>query len=67
VKHAGPTFLPALGTLVIAGAILFLSEATWLQMSAAVVLVIGIALGVFGIATPDFLAGDATDDNAGSG
>ena len=66
MRQAGPTFFPALATLVIAGAILFLSEATWLQMSAAVVLVVGIALGVFAIATPEFLAGDAKDEK-GSG
>jgi hypothetical protein len=64
VRHAGPTFVPALATLLIAGAVLFLSEATWLQMTAAVVLLLGIALGVFAIATPEYLAQDDDEDPA---
>jgi hypothetical protein len=63
VKHAGPTFFPALATLLIAGAVLFVSEAVWLQMTSAVVLVVGIALGVFAIATPEFLADDVEDES----
>jgi hypothetical protein len=64
--HGGPTLLPALATLGIGGAVLFLSEATWLQMTAAVVLVIGIALGVFAIATPEFLEADHDDPKEAS-
>jgi hypothetical protein len=60
----GPTFIPALAMLVVAGAVLFLSEATWLQMTAAVFVLGGVALGVFAIATPEFLAADADEDEA---
>jgi hypothetical protein len=59
----GPTFLPALALLVLAGAVLFVSEATWLRMTAAVFLLGGVALGVFAIATPEFLAADADEDD----
>jgi hypothetical protein len=59
--HGGPTLLPALAMLGLAGATLFLSEATWLQMTAAVFLVVGAALGVFAIATPEFLEADHED------
>lgn len=60
----GPTFLPALALLIVAGAVLFISEATWLRMTAAVFLLGGVALGVFAIATPEFLATDADEDDA---
>jgi hypothetical protein len=60
----GPTFIPALAVLVVAGAVLFLSEATWLRMTAAVFVLGGVALGVFAIATPEFLAADAEEDDA---
>lgn len=63
MKHAGPTFLPALITLVVAGAVLFLSSATWLRTTAAVFLLAGIALGVFAIATPQFMAADVEDED----
>jgi len=59
----GPTFIPALALLIVAGAVLFLSEATWLRMTAAVFVLGGVALGVFAIATPEFLAGDAEEDD----
>lgn len=58
MSRGGPTLPAALATLGIGGATLFLSEVTWLQMSAAVVLLIGIALGVAAIATPEFLEAD---------
>jgi hypothetical protein len=61
MKSAGPTFWPALIVLVVSGGILFVSEATWLQMTMAVFLLVGIALGVFAIATPEFLERDAED------
>lgn len=60
----GPTFLPALALLVFAGAVLFFSEATWLRLTAAVFVLGGVALGVFAIATPEFLAADAEEDEA---
>jgi hypothetical protein len=61
MKSAGPTFWPALIVLVVAGGILFVSEVTWLQVTMAVFLLVGIALGVFAIATPEFLERDAED------
>jgi hypothetical protein len=61
MKRAGPTFWPALGLLVVAGAVLFVSETTWLQVTMAILLIIGIALAVFAIATPEFLERDAED------
>ncbi len=48
----------ALAALIGGGAVLFLSEATWLQVAAAAVLLVGVALGVAAIATPDFLEAD---------
>jgi hypothetical protein len=60
----GPTFLPALALLIVAGAVLFLSEATWLRMTAAVFVLGGVALGVFAIATPEFVAADVDEDEA---
>jgi hypothetical protein len=49
---------------VIGGAVLFFSEVTWLQMPAAVVMVVGIWLGVFAVATPDFLEADREEEGA---
>ena len=59
MKHAGPTFLPALVILVVFGAILFISTATWLQLIAALTMLVGVALAARGIATPAFLESDA--------
>jgi uncharacterized membrane protein YpjA len=61
MKHAGPTLLPALIILVIAGVVLFISSTTWLQLIAALAMLVGVALGVWAIATPEFLEGDADD------
>jgi hypothetical protein len=61
VKRGGPTFWPALIVLVVAGAVLFLSDATWLELIAAICLIVGIALGVFAVATPEFLERDAEE------
>jgi uncharacterized protein YjeT (DUF2065 family) len=55
----GGTFIPALLILVIAGLVLFLADANWLRLVSALALLPGIALGVFAIATPDFLTADA--------
>jgi hypothetical protein len=63
VKRAGPTFWPAIGLLVVPGAILFVSETTWLQMTMASLVIVGIALAVFAIATPEFLERDAEADD----
>lgn len=48
----------ALAVLTIGAAVLFLADATIVRTGAALVLLGGIALGVFAIATPEFLAGD---------
>ena len=61
MKRGGPTFWPALAILVVAGAVLFLSEVTWLQATMAFFLLLGIALAVFAVATPEFLERDAED------
>jgi hypothetical protein len=58
VKHAGPGFLPALAIAAVGGAVLFLSSATWLEVTGASVLLVGAALIVRAIATPEFLTAD---------
>lgn len=58
----GPTFLPALAILVVAGGVLFFAGADWLRLTSALLLLVGIALAVFAIATPEFLAADADED-----
>ena len=65
-RGGGATFWPALVVLVLAGGILFVSSATWLQLTMAVLLLLGIALGVFAIATPEFLERDAQEDDRSS-
>lgn len=47
--------------LGVAGLVLFLADADWLRLTAALVLLAGIALGVFAIATPEFLAADCDE------
>jgi hypothetical protein len=61
MKRAGPTFWPALALLVVCGSVLFVSETTWLQLTMAILVIVGIALGVFAIATPEFLERDADE------
>jgi hypothetical protein len=61
LRRGGPTFWPALTILVVAGAVLFLSEATWLEATMAFFLLFGIALAVFAVATPEFLERDEED------
>ena len=63
MKHAGSTLMPALVILVVFGAVLFLSSATWLQLIAALAMLVGVALAVRAIATPEFLEGDADDES----
>ena len=60
-ERAGPTLIPALAMLIVAGAVLFVSSAEWLRVSAAVALLVGIALGVLAVATPAFLEADADE------
>ena len=58
----GPTILPALALLVIFGAILFLTDSEALRLISALALLVGIALGVAAVATPEFMEGDIEDD-----
>ena len=58
----GRTFVPALVVLAGGGAVLFLAGATWLQLVAALVMLGGLVLATFAIATPDFLERDAPDE-----
>ncbi len=58
MKHAGKGLLPAIALLGGGGIVLFLSTATWLQMTCATIVIAGIVLAVSAIATPDFLERD---------
>jgi hypothetical protein len=58
VRYAGPGFLPSLAVAVVGGAVLFLSSVTWLEVTGASVLLVGAALIVRAIATPEFLEKD---------
>lgn len=62
MKHGGPHLIPALAVAVVGGLVLFLSSATWLEVTGASVLLIGAALIVANIATPEFLERDLGDD-----
>lgn len=59
------TLKAALAVLVVGGGVLFLSEAEWLRVIGATVAVAGIVLGVFAIATPEFLGEDRDDPDPG--
>lgn len=58
MRSWSPTSRAALAVLIVGGATLFLSEATYLRVIGAVLLVVGIGLGVFAIATPAALGQD---------
>lgn len=58
MKHAGPFLLPALGVAAVGGLVLFLASVTWLEVTGAIVLLIGAALIIANIATPDYLERD---------
>lgn len=58
---ATATWRLALALLFGGGAALFLAEAELLRVLSAVVTVAGIAVGVFAIATPEFLSADAEE------
>jgi len=62
MKHGGPRLLPALIIAAIGGAVLFLSSATWLEVTGATTLLVGAALIIANIATPEFLERDLDDD-----
>lgn len=53
----------AVALLAIGGGVLFLASAEWLRVLSAVLMLAGIAAGVFAIATPEFVAGDRDDDS----
>ena len=57
MKRGGPTLPAGLAAFAIGGGTCSSSEVTWLQMPAAMVMLIGVALTVAGIATPEFLEG----------
>ena len=65
MNRPGPTFLPALIGLLAGGAVLFLAEANWLRVCAAVALLVAVALAVFAVATPEFVAADREDREQG--
>jgi hypothetical protein len=65
MKHAGRTFLPGLVALGVGGLILFISTTTWIQMTCAMIALVGVALVVFAIATPEFLERDLDDPDPG--
>lgn len=60
----GPTFKPALSVLVVFAAILFFTGSEALRLISALALIVGIALAVAAIATPDFLEADAGADES---
>jgi hypothetical protein len=62
MRHAGPRFIPAVAVAAIGGIVLFLSSATWLEVTGATVLLVGAALVVANIATPEFLERDLGED-----
>lgn len=62
MKHAGPHLIPAVVVAALGGATLFLASVTWLEVTGATVLLIGAALIVANIATPEFLERDLGGD-----
>jgi hypothetical protein len=62
VKYGGRRLIPAVVVAVVGGLTLFLAEVTWLEVIGATVLLIGAALVVANIATPEFLERDLGDD-----
>ena len=58
----GPTVMPALAILTIFGAILFFTGSETLRLISALALLVGIALAVTAIATPEFMERDVEDD-----
>lgn len=58
MKHAGRHMIPALVVAVVGALVLFLASATWLEVTGASVLLVGAALIIANIATPEFLERD---------
>lgn len=58
-----PRTLPAaVAALAIGAAVLFFADAEALRVASAALLLTGIGLGVFAVATPEFLAGDKEEE-----
>lgn len=57
----------ALAALLVGAAVLFLAGATYLRVIGATILVAGIAIGVFAIATPARLGDDPPPEESGQG
>ncbi len=57
----GPTAVPALLILGIFGALLFFTGSEALRLISALALLVGIALAVAAVATPDFMESDVDD------
>ena len=55
MKYAGRMFIPAIAVAAIGAVVLFFSSATWLEVTGALVLIIGATLIIGSIATPAFL------------
>ena len=63
MRRPGPSFAPAIVGILAGGAVLFVSEATWLRRGAALVLLVAAAIAVFAVATPEFVVADSDDRN----
>ncbi len=57
----GPTAVPALAILTIFAAILFFTGSEALRLISALALLVGIALAVAAVATPEFMERDVED------
>lgn len=53
--------MPALVGVLVGAAVLLLADETWLRLCAALVLLVAVALAVFAVATPEFVAADRED------
>jgi hypothetical protein len=62
MRRAGSTFVPALVALAVGSLLLLFAELQSLRLIAALILLLGVALAVFAVATPEFLSGDLDDD-----
>ena len=58
MKYAGPRLSPRSCIAAVGGVTLFLASVTWLEVTGATMLLVGAALVVAAIATPDFLEAD---------
>ncbi|HSI79289.1 MAG TPA: hypothetical protein VK919_01435 [Solirubrobacterales bacterium] len=65
-RRPAPAIVAVVG-LVAGAAVLFLADAEWLRVTAATVMVAGIAFGVFAIATPEALAAEPPPEERDEG